>query len=321
LLIGLVWRPELSLLILWTILIPLVPASLLLSPLIWRNVCPLATLNMLSSAREGRVRRKQTKNTAVVVTSMGIVLFLLMVPARRFLFNTEGIPLAATIAIVALLAILLGAAYDMKAGFCNALCPVLPVERLYGQSPLLTVSNQRCRVCTACSAACIDISPHRAVSQQLGNSGGSLAWIAKPFGLFAAAFPGFVFGYFTIADGPLAAAWSVYLHVGAWAAVSGLGIVAVTLAFKLRSAVVLPVVAAVAVGIYYWYAFPPFTEAIGLGAVTARGGQIVLLILISVWLLRALRTGPNGSQVPAGGAVPRRTHSLTTPRRRSQRFE
>ena len=44
LLVGLVVRPAPSLTILWRVLIPLVPATLLVSPLLWRNVCPLATL-------------------------------------------------------------------------------------------------------------------------------------------------------------------------------------------------------------------------------------------------------------------------------------
>ena len=46
LLIGLVGWAPVSLTLLWSIAIPLVPASLLIAPQLWRNVCPLATINM-----------------------------------------------------------------------------------------------------------------------------------------------------------------------------------------------------------------------------------------------------------------------------------
>ncbi len=46
---GLFLRPDTTLVILWSIIIPLVPASLLVTPKLWRNVCPLATLNMLTA--------------------------------------------------------------------------------------------------------------------------------------------------------------------------------------------------------------------------------------------------------------------------------
>ncbi|MEE8267601.1 MAG: hypothetical protein V3R97_01680, partial [Gemmatimonadales bacterium] len=35
-------KPDLALFVMWNVLIPLVPISLMVSPLIWRNVCPLA---------------------------------------------------------------------------------------------------------------------------------------------------------------------------------------------------------------------------------------------------------------------------------------
>jgi hypothetical protein len=48
LLVGLVVESATTLSLLWNLVIPLVPASLLVAPQLWRNVCPLATLNMVS---------------------------------------------------------------------------------------------------------------------------------------------------------------------------------------------------------------------------------------------------------------------------------
>ena len=43
---ALVVRPEVAQRVLWNVLIPLLPASFLITPALWRGICPLATLNM-----------------------------------------------------------------------------------------------------------------------------------------------------------------------------------------------------------------------------------------------------------------------------------
>ena len=77
LLLGLVIRPELTLRLLWDVAIPLVPASLLLSPLVWRNVCPLATVNMAGNRFGARRRASPAWTTRANV--VGIVLFAALV--------------------------------------------------------------------------------------------------------------------------------------------------------------------------------------------------------------------------------------------------
>jgi len=173
---GLVLAPNPTLTALWNVIVPLVPASLLLSPALWRNACPLATLN---TAANGLVGRRVLPARAVPrVGLIGIALLIVLVPARRFLFNVDGTALAVTIGLVGLLALVLGAAFDLKAGFCNAVCPVLPVERLYGQRPLLEIGNARCRPCTRCTqAACLDLSPPKALRQILGPARRSARWL------------------------------------------------------------------------------------------------------------------------------------------------
>ena len=281
LLVGLIATPDLALPLLWNVVIPLVPASLLVSPLIWRNVCPLATVNLWSAGRARR--RRQDRRLAVLSGGLGILLFYLLVPARRFLFNTDGPALAITIVVVAILALAIGASFDLKAGFCNAICPVLPVERLYGQSPLLAVSNHRCAACSLCSRACIDLAPEKAIAGHLGAGRHSLAWLRSPFGVFAAALPGFVFGYFTIEDVPLAGAVGVYVHVLGWAAASYLLALAAAGLLPVRNRQVLRGLAALAVGLYYWYASAPLAEAIGLGLAAAPLRVAALALVVAWW--------------------------------------
>jgi len=285
---GLFLTPDTTLLVLWSVIIPLVPASLLITPKAWRNVCPLATLNMLTAGRINR--RVQPPGFGSGANTLGIVLLVALVPARHVIFNTNGPALAVTIIAVAVAALVLGALFDAKAGFCNAICPVLPVERLYGQSPLIEINNPRCTPCTACARACVDVSPRKNIAQMLGQSGSDSRWLLTPFGVFAAAFPGFVVGYFTVADGPLSTAGSVYLNVLLWSAASYALIALITAMADARFEVVLRSVAALAAGIYYWFAAPAIVAAVGgpdAAGVAVSALRVVALGIVIGWWWRA----------------------------------
>lgn len=289
LLAGLLLAPELSLKILWNAVIPLLPAVFLIQPEIWRNACPLATLNLLSGRRVGR--RTIGLDAARRFGAVGIVLLFAMVPARRFLFNTDGTALAVTIAAVAVLALLMGFVFDMKAGFCNALCPLLPVERLYGQRPLFRALNVHCAPCTLCTRrGCVDLVPTRSVEQTMGEASGPVRWLRTPYGAFAAAFPGFVIGYYTTTDVALSAAGSLYAHVGLWMLVSYVVIAAFALAFRIPGALATVPIAGLSIGLYYWFAAPVVTEALALAGWASTAIRAVAFTLIVAWFWRARGT-------------------------------
>lgn len=289
LLAGLLREPELSLRILWNAVIPLLPAVFLVQPEIWRNACPLATLNLLSGRRVGQ--RAIGPAAARRFGAVGIVLLFAMVPARRFLFNTDGSALAFTIAAVAVLALLMGFVFDMKAGFCNALCPVLPVERLYGQRPLFRVPNAHCAPCTLCTRrGCMDLVQTKSVEQTLGTNSNSGPWLLTPFGAFAAAFPGFVIGYYTTTDVTLSAAGSVYAHVGLWMLVSYAVIAGLSLAFRIPGAVATLPIGGLSFGLYYWFAAPVVTESLALAGWAPTAIRAVAFTLLAVWSWRARGT-------------------------------
>lgn len=300
LLAGLILRPELSLDILWNLLIPLVPASLLVTPMLWRNVCPLATLN--SVLNRGAGARKLGNGLLAPAGVVGMLLLVVLVSARRFLFNTDGTVLAVTITAVALLAVGLGAVFDAKAGFCNSICPVLPVERLYGQSPLVRLSNPRCTPCTMCTAkGCIDLAPQHSIQQTLGDERVSARWLLSSYGVFAAAFPGFIIGYGRLTDGPLSTAGEVYLHMAMWLLASYLVTAAFALVLRLSSGVAMVLLGAVAAGLYYWYAAATITAAFNLPAGSMLAIRGVAWALVAFWLTRALtgaRHAVNGSVRP-----------------------
>jgi hypothetical protein len=236
LLAGLFLRPDLTLTILWSLVIPLVPASLLVAPQLWRNVCPLATLNMASNGLVAR--RNPSPRLLAGAAVAGMVLLGVMVPARRVMFNTDATILAVTIAAVAVLASVLGAVFEAKSGFCNALCPVLPVERLYGQAPFVELSNPRCDGCTHCSVkGCIDLAPAHAIEPVVQRLGKGRAW--------------------------------------------------------------LPVLAAAAAGVYYWFASPILAGTLLLGSLGGSALRVVFLGLVGVWLFRAMGTARDRTRQPA----------------------
>lgn len=291
LLVALVRWPEVALFALWNLLIPLVPASLLIAPDLWRNVCPLATLN---TAANGLLGRRRLGNGWVVGTgAAGMVLLGVLVPARRFLLNTDGLALAVTVGLVGLVALTLGAVFDLKAGFCNAICPVLPVERLYGQRPFVRLGNPRCRPCTLCTqVGCIDLSPTKSIAQTLGPERRTTHWLRTPFGVFAAAFPGFVLGYFTLSDGTWAMAPAVYQHVALWSLVSFLTVAGAVQLWRLPAGRAMPTLAALAVGLYYWFTPAVIVPELGGGEAMVMSVRMLLLSLVVVWWFRATRRGP-----------------------------
>lgn len=298
---GLFVRPRLALDVLWFVLIPILPATFLINAGLWRGICPLATANDLGPSDRGKVLARNWINPAAAV---GIVLLFVLVPGRHLVFNQQGPALAVVILAVTVLAAVLGLIFRAKSGFCNSICPVLPVEKLYGQAPLVAVRNSRCVPCNLCTAkGCLDIDPSISVKTAVGNGEGVSEWIRTPFGIFAASFPGFVFGYFQVSDVPLSAWLSVYGTILGYA-LGSLVVVALLVALlKIPNQRLMPFLGALAAGMYYWYAAPASMAAFDL-----PGGMVlrwVLLVLVAFWLFRALfRSGEHAAPQRPVGAHP-----------------
>jgi hypothetical protein len=267
---------------------------------IWRNVCPLATLNSLTGSSIGS--RQLDAKWVVPAGAVGMLLLYVMVPARRFLFNVDGPVLAITIAVVAALALVGGLFFDKKGGFCNAVCPVLPVERLYGQRPFMQVSNPRCQPCTTCTKmACLDLMPTRSAHRMLGKSYASNAWLGSLSGVFALSFPGFVLAYNMTVDGPLSSALSVYGMILLYSASSWLVLAALVAITKMKSDKALVLCAGLAIGLYYWFAPSGTVTAFGLPTAFVWVLRVVLLGLVAAWFVKGWNAN-GGTRRAAVGA-------------------
>lgn len=281
--------PATGLAVVWGGVVPAIATSLFVSPTFWRGVCPLATLNEAGN----RIGRPAIPSPAVQtgLGVAGLVLFHTLVPARLLLFNHNGASVVIAGLGIGVLAIGLGARFAVRSAFCNALCPILPVERLYGQAPLLAVERGRCSACTVCTPrGCLDLSGTKNVAQVVGRTRRSAAWLLTPFGIFAAALPGFIYGYFQAPTGLGTPPLDVYRWTLGLSAASYLLVALLVLVSRLRSGVVLPLIAAAAGMIYFGYSGPAIARLwhapAPFGIVLGSGG----VVFVALWLVRALRT-------------------------------
>ncbi len=135
----------------------------------------------------------------------------------------------------------------------------------------------------------MDRVPNEAVRESLGAKADSKAWLMTPYGLFAGAFPGFVWGYFTLTDVPLAEAGAVYLNVLQWMAVSYALTTLIVWVGGVSSDWMLRLLAGVALGLYYWYASAGIAEAWALPDAFVYAVRAAAIGLVAVWLGAAAR--------------------------------
>ena len=143
----------------WRFLVPLLPIVWFVAPGLWRNLCPLAASNQvprLFKFTRGLTVPDWFREYAPLA---GMVMFILAVGGRRVLFNTSGPATAGLIAFALVGAFIGGTQFKGKSGWCSSICPLLPVQRIYGQTPFATVPNTHCQPCVGCTKNCYDFNP------------------------------------------------------------------------------------------------------------------------------------------------------------------
>lgn len=287
---ALILRPAVGLFALWNVLIPVAPALMLVAPGVWRNVCPLGSTALLArhlglSAERRLAREWQARFLLIAVGAL-----LLLVPLRHVVLDRIGPVTGFTILALALAAIVAGSVFDWKSGWCSGLCPLYPVEMLYGSKPLVAVPNAHCERCVQCTSPCPDSTPGvhslTAATQPAQRIAGTI---------MAGGFVGFVWGWYQVGTYPADEAWS---HLGTVYGFpfAGLGL---TLAVFLVLHRLLPPrseaqlvrsFAAAAIACYYWFRLPPL-----LGFAPTQAGALVDLSgALPAWTPAALRVATIG---------------------------
>jgi hypothetical protein len=285
--VGLALRPSLVLPWLWYGLVPLLPASFLINAELWRNVCPFATLNTITG--DERVGRVLDRRGARIATLLGIGLLLVAIPARLLILNESATATAGVLSLMGVAALVSGIPFQRKAGFCNSVCPILPVERLYGQRPMLVTKNARCTPCQACTrAGCYDLSPDRSALKVMRSGASAAPWMLQPFGAFALAFPGVIAAYYVMPRGWTERWWQT------GGALICAGVVTWILgsttfrATRTGTADGLLATAALSAAVFYWFTPPAMVAALSLPSAAATLLRFAGLGLVLLWTIRAL---------------------------------
>ncbi len=286
--------PEIGLLIFWGFAVPLLPLLFFLAPGVWRNVCPLAATNQiprLFGFTRGLTLPPWLREYAYLI---GVALFLLIVPNRKILFDNNGPALALLLIVIFSAAFAGGMIFKGKSGWCSTFCPLLPVQRLYGQTPFATVPNAHCQPCVGCTKNCYDFNPSIAYLSDMYED----RRYASYRRFFAGMFPGFVLAFYTVPPASTLPLWQVYGYFGLFMLVS-LGIFTTLEVWLKTTPIQLPALfGALAFAFYYWFNIPLYFARVGklLNFQTPEALiwslQLAVIGLTIVWLIRTYRREP-----------------------------
>ncbi len=278
---SLIFIPKIGIHAFWNVLIPVAPALFVVSAGLWRNVCPLASTALISRhlgfARNKKLKVKQQGKFQLI----SVILLLLIVPLRHTIFDTNGPATALIIGLLALIAISLSFRYDWKSAWCSGLCPIHPVEKLYGRKSLFQLPNAHCKSCVNCVSKCPDstiaINPmlkkKKKKNQKIGGA------------LIVGGFPGYIWGWFHVQDYYNNEGWyhliSTYtIPLVAMTTTLVLFLFLKKIFSKKHEIFLINVFASAAVSIYYWYRLPAL---IGFGIFPGDGMLVDLSQSLPLW--------------------------------------
>ncbi|MBI1277939.1 MAG: hypothetical protein GC179_07405 [Anaerolineaceae bacterium] len=281
-------RPQAALFIFWRMIVPVLPIIFFIAPGIWRNICPMAALNQTPTIfKFGRalILPNWLKTYASLI---GIILFIIIVPTRKELFNSSGPALGLLLLIAFTAALFGGYFFKGKSGWCSTLCPLITVERLYGQSPFVTVPNNYCQPCVGCIKNCYDFNPALSTVADHYDTDQRANTFRR---LFAGAFPGLILAYYILPDAPQINVVTLYSLIALFMLIS-LGIFLI-LNFFLKSPYRLSALfGAVALNYFYIFNIPLAADTlhqlfgITVPALALLGTYLVIFVLSGIWLYR-----------------------------------
>ncbi|HYM57883.1 MAG TPA: FAD-dependent oxidoreductase [Solirubrobacteraceae bacterium] len=256
----LIASPDDGLFVMWKIVIPLLPLLFLVAPGVWRNICPLAAANQtprVLGLTRALTAPKWLKEYGYVVA---ISLFVLFVILRKLGLDDNG-PASALLLLGALTGGFMGGVYlKGKSGWCSSICPLLPVQRIYGQTPFALVPNSHCQPCVGCTTNCYDFNPRAAYLADLSSPDPYWSGYRR---FFVAAFPGLVLAFFKVPEAPDSI--GVAEMLGRIALYMGVSIASFQLLdtfLKVSTHKLTTLYGAAAFNIFYWFGAPDLVAAI-----------------------------------------------------------
>ncbi|MGB8652115.1 MAG: FAD-dependent oxidoreductase [Mycobacteriales bacterium] len=281
-------RPAGALFAFFKVIVPVLPLLFFVAPGLWRNICPLAAANQtprLFGFTRGLSTPGWIQRRGYLVA---MALFFGIASARLALFNTNAGATGVLLSLTVLTAFTAGATFKGKSGWCSSICPLLPLQRLYGQTPLAVVPNSHCTPCVACTKNCYDFKPQ--VAYQADVHDPDAQWSA-PRRLFAGALPGFVLGFFTLLGHPEMTRPHVYGQLAVYLLVSVGSFFAVEALLPVTVGMVTALYASAAINLFYWYGGVVAADSLrtitGVDAPWVRWPvRVAVAALTVVWLSR-----------------------------------
>ncbi len=302
LVVGLFIRPAGALFAFFKVVVPLLPILFFVAPGLWRNLCPLAAANQ--APRVFDFTRAFTppawlRRYGFVVA---IVLFFGITSARIALFNVSGQATGVLLAVTIVNAFVAGLFFKGKSGWCSSMCPLLPLQRVYGQTPFLTVPNSHCQPCVGCTKNCYDFKPQ--VAYQADMRDPDKGWVS-PRKLFAAALPGFVLGFFTLVSHPHLTTLQAYERLALYFLASVAAFYILDALFSFASGMLTALFPAVALNLFYWYAAvilaDSFHTVTGVAIPWVRWPiRAIVLVLTMIFITRTYAAGRRFEEEASG---------------------
>jgi Cyclic nucleotide-binding domain/4Fe-4S binding domain len=184
--------------IVWTVVVAALPLFIVLVGYHrWRRICPLAFFAQIPV----RLRRPGVKKANAWLQAnyyyVPLAIFVVSLWLRLIATNGDGHAITAFFVLLMLAALIFGAFYTGKT-WCNYICPLSFIEKIYTEPHgLRETPNSQCTKCTACKNLCPDINEENGYWKEIGS-------VPKRFAYFV--FPGLVFGFY----------FYYYLQSGTW---------------------------------------------------------------------------------------------------------
>ncbi len=290
--VALFVRPAGGLFWLFKVVVPLLPILFFVAPGLWRNICPLAASNQtprLFGFTRGLTSPRWLARWGYVVA---ISLFLGLAAARLAFFNANGSATGVLLLAVIVLAFFGGLFLKGKSGWCSSICPLLPLQRVYGQTPFVTVANSHCQPCVGCTKNCYDFNPRVAYQADLHDPDPNWSATRK---LFASALPGFVLGFYMLVSQSGGSRVHLYEQLGLYV-VASIGIFfALDALLPVSTGLLIAFFASAAINIFYWYGSVILAESFltitGVAIPWVRWPiRAAVLVLTLIWIARTYFT-------------------------------
>ncbi len=280
-LFNLIFYPTMGLHLFWNVLIPIAPALFVVAVGLWRNVCPLSTIALFPRHMGISKRKKLTEAQTGKLSLIAVIALLMILPMRHVIFDENGLATAILLMSLGSISVIAGTLFEWKSAWCSGLCPVYPVEKLYGINNRWSLPNAHCDKCYRCVTPCPDttsgVSPlqsNKIIYQKITGL------------LMVGGFPGFIWGWYQVPNYPgitgIGQLISIYMPP-----LIGL---TVTLALFLilrsffKEKILTAIFSAAAVSCYYWFRLPAL---LGFGTIPGNGMLIDLTGILPVWSMEA----------------------------------